>query len=317
MTKLLYVSHRLVEQCGVREFGRQHAAAIDGSAMYDLVFCEVNSAVEYFEYADLVQPDVTFFNYMPQLMPWLADRDGKRELGGGKRVVVQHLYSEATVSSIMDGYGGLFDAMVCLDPSLNTGDPRVFAQHRPIPRTVPHGELSDRTSIGSFGFGMPHKNFPLIAREINRCFDDAVFNLHMTVGGFAGDYSAGILAECQAEITKPGIELVHTSQYLNKNEVIHALSRNHINALFYELNQESPGISSSLDFLVAARRPVLLSDCALFRHVQYQGSRFPETDFAWIMEHYIEMTAQAELTYTFQSGWLRADTEKMLRVLLP
>lgn len=314
MKKVLYVNHGIAEACGVRDFGLRHADALRGSDLYELHYIEPSDAESYSRSYDEVQPDVVMFNYMELVLPWVNSREVL--VRPAKRVVVQHLFEEATASAIMDSYGNRFNYMVCLDPTLRTSDRRIFPMHRPIPASPEMVELPlTHVSVGSFGFGLPHKQFPLIMREINASFDNAVFNLHMTVGHFTGDHTDGILAACRAEITKPGITLNHTSDYRPEAQIVEALSRNHINALFYSLDQTSAGQSSSLDYLIAAKRPILLTECPLFDHVD-TGARYPQGSMKAIMADYDSALRSAELLYEEHSGMLRSDTERMLERIL-
>ena len=316
MITVLYVNHGLANQCGVRDFGIRHHAVMAQTKKFCVHYAEVDSWETYLAAYSLCQPDTVIFNYMAIVMPWLDDR--VRTLPA-VRVVVQHLYDPKSVTAIMESYKGLFDYMVCLDPDLTSPDHRIFFCGRPIHTfDVPKLKLptgKNPVQIGSFGFGMPHKQFPLIMREINRCFDHAVFNLHMTVGDFVGDYSPGILSACLAEITKPGIKLNHTSEYLDEADIIEKLSRNHMNALFYSLPPDNAGRSSSLDYMIAAQRPVLVTDCGSFKHA-YNGTYvYPHVSFDTIAGNYQWCASASVDLYERNVGRLLHDTEKMLEAV--
>jgi len=308
---VLYVNHGLGSHCGVYDFGKRHFNAISLDKNNNYVYLDANSIEEYLSVANEVSPDAVLFNYMQPLMPWL---DMRARQVPAKTYVVQHLYDPGSVVHTLNQYGSLFDYMVCLDPSLSVPNDRIFALGRPIPRIdkVKDKPLKGEISIGSFGFGLPHKQFHLIMREINRCFDEAVFNLHMTVGDFTGDYSEVIIDACQAEITKPGIRLNHTSDYLPEDAVVEMLSNNHMNALFYALPPDNAGLSSSIDYMIAAQRPTLVTNCASFKHV-YNGTYvYPEVSFDTIAGNYEWCQRASYDMYTRHFGKVIFDTVSML-----
>lgn len=315
MKRVLFINHGLGNHCGVHSYGERYFESIRCSEKLDVLYAEPTSFQEYSQIVDGFQPDVTFFNYMSFLLPWVEEL--RHHTWREKRVVMQHLYDPQSVGPIMDSYRGLFDYMIILDPSLVSPDPRVFAVGRPIPlNVVAPRELGTHVEIGSFGFGMPHKQFHLIAREINSCFDDATFNLHMTVGDFTGDYSQGIIESVEAELTKPGVNLNWTSNYLTDDEIVDKMSQNDMNALFYALPPDNAGLSSAADYMVAAQRPLLVSDCASFKHVHYGTYQWPSVTFSdiagnwnWCQNHSFEL-------YERMVGKLQADVENMIERIL-
>jgi hypothetical protein len=311
---LLYINHGLGTRCGVHAYGRRHFRVISESSNFTAVYRECNSLAEFWACHDEVAPDVVFVNYMPVVMPWLVPTS-PRPLT--PMVVVQHFFDQGSASNALSGYGGLFDYMVCLDPSLVPDNPKVFAHARPVLRAkVDRNSLSDPIRIGSFGFALPHKQFHIVVQEANRCFDSALVNLHLTVGDFTGDYVSSVLGDCLAQVTKPGIDVHHSWDYLSDEAMISRLSENHINALFYDFPAGSAGLSSAIDYLISAQRPVLITDCTLFRHVRNQFPLFPAVTFSDIADDYDRYQEDAFNTYVAHSTQLLFDTEATLEKIL-
>lgn len=311
--KILYVNHGLGTQCGVYDFGKRQFNHLTKSSLFESAYEECNSADDYANAYVKHQPDVVFFNYMPIVMPWISV--GAVSHLPAKRVVVQHLFDPTTVVGIMNSYSGIFDYMICNDPTLDVSDKRIFA----VGRTIQENNFTNKdrnqneVSIGSFGFGLPHKNFHLIMKEINKHFDNAVFNLHMTVGSFTGDYTEQLLESIKAEITKPNIRLNHTHDYRTEDEIIEMLSQNDINALFYEMHPSNAGISSSADYLLASGKPMLLTNCPLFKHIDSSVSRYPEVNFKLIMDNYEKYSHDALIIRSKYSGQFIKDIEQMIK----
>lgn len=173
--------------------------------------------------------------------------------------------------------------------------------------------------IGSFGFALPHKQIPLIMREINKSFDNACFNLHMTEAHFAPGYTESILNQVMNEITKPDIKVNHSSGFITDREVVTHLSKNHVNALFYDLPPQSVGRSSSLDYMIAAKRPILTTHCdsfAVSNALQVTPLRYPDMSLSDICSYkYEKFQHEAELLYESCSGELLQETEEFIRSL--
>lgn len=317
MTSVLYVNHGLAKACGVQDFGRRHANALRGGT-FDLDYVEIDSVEAYAEAHARHAPDVVLFNFMPAVLGWAED-PRVRELPG-VRVAVQHLYSARTLTDIADRYAhrGSFEYVVVLDPTVVTGDRRVRPMHRAIPhhrpaRRDPFGPVR----IGTFGFAAPHKRLDLLARLVNAAFDEAELCVHAPVGHFLGDYTPAVRASVEAELTKPGVVLRWASDFVSETEVVDRLGQNDVNAFLYELNQDEPGVSSSLDYAVAAERPLLLSDCALFSYADPFAYRTPGDNLEdMVKNRYDEATARARALLDREAGRLLRDMEQFLEEVL-
>jgi hypothetical protein len=94
---------------------------------------------------------------------------------------------------------------------------------------------------------------------------------------------------------KPEIGLEVSTEFLERETMLFWLSMNDINCFYYD-NQPGRGVSSVLDFAVAALKPIGVSNSNMFRHVTHErqilldentipeiiefGSR-PVTQFYW------------------------------------
>ena len=94
------------------------------------------------------------------------------------------------------------------------------------------------------------------------------------------------------------------------------LASNDINALFYELPPSNAGISSSADYLIASGKPMLLSDCALFRHIDESVPRYPNINFADIVNSYDTFSNNAIDLKNKYANLFIDDIEKMIKEIL-
>lgn len=312
MSKVLIVNHAKGYRCGVHDYGVRFFEGIRESTAHEVWYTDADSLDDYLALCESLDIDVAFFNWMSFLMPW-ADEGIRR--ARAIPVVLQHLYDDASLPAIMSSYRQ-FDRMAVLDPSVAVSDPRIHVLGRPIPRhTVAPRALGEHVQIGSMGFGLGHKGFDTIAREVNRCFDHATFNLHMTVGDFTGNYADQIIASVEAELTKPDVTLNWTPDYVPDSVLVERLAGNDMNALFYTLPPDMVGRSSAVDYMVAAQRPLLLTDCASFQHVHHGTYQYPTVSFdtiagnwEWCQNHSFEL-------YERQAGQLLPTFDKMMEAL--
>lgn len=315
---ILFVNHGIDPRCGVHNFGVRYFNSVKESK-FDIKYVECNSLEQFIGLRDILNPSAVIINYMPATMPWVNHQVRKP---GMVTISLHHLYDSLNVSSVMAQYSGIFDHMIILDPAVKTSDPKIHALSRPIPLSPERNrDLHDPIKVGTFGFALPHKQIPLIAREVNRCFDNAVIRLHMTEAFFNGAngapvHSPAILSACQAEITKPGISIVHSDQFLDDNEVVDILADNDINALFYDLPPSNIGRSSSLDFMIAARRPILTTMSNSFEHA-FGGLAFlGQTSFADIVFDYDHYLEKADELYESMQSDLLSETDSLLEAIL-
>lgn len=314
---VLYVNHGISDHCGVHSFGVRHYEAIKGITSDQIVYVEINSAEEYFRACKEHQPWAVFFNYMPIVLPWVSSAITSYPC---IRICVQHLYDANTIDSLVHQHGGLFQHYVVLDPTVHPSVPTIHAMGRPIPdppASWKKKRLDTPVQVGTFGFALPHKQIPLIMREINKSFDSACFNLHMTEAHFAPGYMDSILQQVRSEITKPGITVNHTYNFLRDEEVVEMLSNNHVNALFYDLPPQMVGRSSSLDYMIAAKRPILTTHCdsfAVSNASQITALRYPDMTFSDIFSSiYDQLQDEAERLYEMCASSLTDETEEFLR----
>lgn len=312
MTKILYVNHGHGDRCGVWNYGYRHFQALHNDENYTFVYVDVCSEADFDAAFALHQPDAVIFNYVHIVMSWVGPQLSRYHV---PKFTMQHNYQQSSLEAIHNGYHDIFNYMIVLDPTITPIPGKVFVLSRPFPEYTPTKtfEPEGEINIGSFGFALPHKQFPLLMREINSCFDNAVLNLHMTEGRFAAGYTPSILDAINAEITKPGIRLNHTSDYVSEDEVVERLAQNHINALFYSWPPDNAGLSSSTDFMMAAQRPMLLSDCAMFNHVRRGSFQYPNVTFTDILGDFRNCELEAKMLYDRSRGQLDTETKDMLR----
>lgn len=261
--KILFINHHKA-QCGVYEFGRNIGDALKKSAL-DFVYCESGSASEFEQIAKQASPDAIIYNYHPATMHWLnagVTRSIKCPQIGIIHEVTQTLADRADNS--------LFNFHIAHDPTLLLKNPIVFKVGRLIPPYERRVDEPTITTIGSFGFGTDGKGFDKIVAFVEHEFDEAVIRFNIpfaTFGDTDGSNARRIADECRSAITKPGIRLEITHDYLDQAEVLDFLAHNTINVFLYEDRGLPRGLSSATDLALASGRPIAVSPSAMFRHL--------------------------------------------------
>jgi hypothetical protein len=301
MITVLYVNHAHSEVCGVHDMGRRHARIIASADDIDLDYVEINSMHAYDQAMAARDYDVAIINFMPGIMPWVNDAIKRHS---AVRIAVIHNYQHDTIEQVAAQHHRVFDFVLALDPTLETTNPWVLTTDRPLPSTVPLALLADHPiRVGTFGFAFPHKNFPAVATEIADTLDEAVFDLHMPEAFFNGAngaqlYSDGILAAVKHALRdKPGIEIHYTNDHLSPEALVARLADNHVNCLFYVPGQHNAGLSSALDYLIAARRPIMVTDCAMFAHYSEAVAIYPQVRLREVLDAQAHWSAAVTRTY--------------------
>lgn len=271
---VLVVNHAHTTVCGIHDLGRRvydRLAAVDPGVGY------IDADGE----AWLPAADVTLFNYRADLMPWVVPMLPKI---AGVKAAILHNYELGNVyqrAAELVAVG--FDRVVVLEPGV-LSLAGVAGAGRMLPAraegVVPPSDGVLR--IGSFGFAFPHKRFELVAalvREMALPAGSVVYRLHTPEAYFNGVeggplYAPGIHDACAAVL--PASMFEHTVDHRSDAEVVEWLAGNHVNCLLYTPGQPDAGLSSALDFLIAARRPILVSDAAMFRHGGDAVAQWPD-----------------------------------------
>lgn len=285
---VLVVDHGQSTRCGIRDLGVRMAARLGA------VHVDCNSADEYDAAVAEHAPDAIIVNYRPDLMPWWRPT-------ATVEFAVLHNYSLSTVDARAAQLLQGFDHVLVLDPTVHPTDPRVHAVGRPLPPAPTRFDIpSHYHRIGSFGFAFPHKGFADVAAEV-ATIPDAVYALHMPEAHFNGAngaplYTDGILADVESRLD--GHELKFSNDELTPQQLVDWLARNTVNCLLYAPGQPDAGLSSALDYLITAGRPIMVSSAEMFAAARGHAAVWPDVRLAEMLDdfdHWRKETAELVL----------------------
>jgi SAM-dependent methyltransferase len=284
--KILFVSHRKA-QCGVYEFGKNITNILSDSKKYDFIRVECSSLGELKDAINKNNPSAIIYNYIPPVLPWIATRVAKifyRNNIKSIEITQVGIIHEVTqrVADLATGYrkkfifgrtkrlyNSLFDFYIAPDPTLFLRNDLVYKTGRLIQPYQNIFPIPQKTTIGSFGFATRGKGFERIVQLVQQEFDEAIIKFNIPAADFGdrnGANAKDVAERCRTMITKPGIELVISHDFLDNKAILDFLAKNTINVFLYE-DMGDRGLSSVIDMAMAVQRPIAVSDSVMFRHI--------------------------------------------------
>ncbi len=312
MKKILYINHGFTKKCGVYDLGYRHFNSLNLSKKYIFKYVEICSHDEYIKKINEESPDAIFLNWMPNLFDFL---NNKTKLKDKKIYCIPHLiakFNEKEYKNFYQNYKNMFDYIIMLDPS-STDIDGFFKTDRPLINfESKHREKNSIPNIGSFGFAFDHKKFDLIVKKTNEEFDEAVLNFYISEAFFNDNHERlnSIIDSCFKQIKKTNIKLNINTNFLSYEELLINLNKNDINCLFYQDNL-SVGVSSALDYLLSAQKPIMLSNSQMFRSYSNMIPKFNES-LKDIYDNYEKNLNNIENIYLNSINNILLDTEKIL-----
>jgi hypothetical protein len=250
--KVLFVNQGL-SQCGVYQFGKNTAFILSKfQDLHQFDYIETDNQIDISEDYQAV-----ILNHHPCTMGWLSNDFFQKDIHYS---VIMH---DTRVS---------FPKAVILhpDPTFTNCYPD-YRVGRPIVDFGITPKKTDGVVIGSFGFGFDHKGFEEILHRTNEEFDEAKIRIHIpfnTKVDPAGHYALRMSRKLHKIPLKDGIKLEVTHDYKNEEELVKWLSENSINIFLYKNTDKiSAGCSSTTDWAIAAKKPLMVSTDPMFRHI--------------------------------------------------
>ncbi len=262
---ILYVNHKEKKRCGVYQFGYHIGQALQKSAKYDFRYIECESEQEFRGIYKEEKPDMVIYNYHDTTSPWITPTFTKTinvPQIGTIHEITQEVADKATQT--------LFDGYIAPDATLVLSNPIIFKTGRLVLPYQNKFEIKETIpTIGSFGFGLEGKGFEKLILKVQEEFDEAIIKLHIPFSDFMdadGAKANTIAAHCQKLVTKQGIQLEITHDFLSTKDLQDFLAKNTLNAFFYD-EHKNRGLSSVIDFALSVNRPIALTKSLMFRHL--------------------------------------------------
>lgn len=255
---ILFVNHRQ-KTCGVHQFGHRLFSPALKSQRYACYYIDIDNVDEFYYWRDYLDPKIVVYNYYNgATMPWMSPHVVNEQRQRFKQLCVFH---EVNIWHMG------FDALIHQDPT-NT-DTKFINISRPIPDYEPVHWHCDIPVIGSFGFGLGGKGFTRIVDYVKRDFDRAIIRFNIPFAAFGDNEGVGArnwAASCREHLgDAANIQLKITHDLLPENDLLDWLAMNTLNCFLYDTNH-GRGISGTLDYALAANKPIAITRSEQFRH---------------------------------------------------
>jgi len=255
-----------IRNCGIHTYASCVYEILQKSSRYNFLFFEVNTAEEMLAMANQHQVSAVVYNWHPAIMPWCTGNFTRQMQQFAQFLIAGHeLYQESEQFDNIRAY-------LTIDPTLparHNSFPgiRPITYYDNIQYHAPQGPLK----IGTSGFGHQKKGFTRLAQILNEQFpqEPVELNVHFSVGHFVdqtGNAARQSVAEAAGNLNS-NIKLNVTHQFFEKPQLIQWLNNNDINVYCYDY-YHGPGVSSSIDKAIAARKPFAVNDSNYFKHVR-------------------------------------------------
>lgn len=273
----LFINHQ-TERCGVYQMGRRIGLALsDAKVAHYLETWDLGTAIQV---TQIHRPAVVIYNWHPSTLPWAPEVI--RRFPEAKHVGLIHEIAPDAASVGSE----IFDYRMVCDPDFPVDGRTVFRSVRHVPRSdVPEAHSvggvfdlrpDETLTIGSFGFGVGGKLFATVVHAVGAEFPGATVRLRIpsaAYGDDGGDLARRHAASARAvSVGDVRVEVSH--DFLGEDDLVRWLAGNHMNVFFYEPNG-GRGISSVIDYAIAARRPIAINDSQMFRHVHRTLGAYP------------------------------------------
>lgn len=268
--KVLFVNNK-EKRCGVNQFGFRTGQALLKYGKHEYHYIEADTSQEFHQAYNALSADCCIFNFHPQTMGWYDEINPSI-----KKAAIMHELGFALKNSNFYEALARYENIIWPDPTwtdhlyaepYDRNSNKIFTVGRQIPEYNP-GPAPEELTIGSFGFVYGGKNFIKIIEQVQSEFDSAKIRLHIPAGAHAdtqGSDAQLLIEQCKS-IIKPNFTLEFSTEFLDEPALLDWLSKNTLNAFFYDYNY-GRGITSAVDYALAVKRPIMVTDSFMMRHL--------------------------------------------------
>lgn len=266
---VLFLNHK-IQQCGVYQYGYRVYNILKKSSSNNYYYEEIENIDEYERIIKIIEPNVVIFNYHVATMPWLRNINLQTKI---RNIIIPH---ESTINN----------SDIILTPESDGESNNIYNLPRPIYENIEeilnsynieNTKLKDfinykeeNTPIfGSFGFGFRNKGFDKIINIINDNYDKAIIKLIITSAFFDENRDRiphEISQLCYEINKKPNIKVMIYNEFVSNEEILIFLSSNTANIFLYDYMM-GRGASSAIDYAISVKKPFVISDSFMFRHI--------------------------------------------------
>lgn len=258
MSVILYVNSR-EPSCGVHQWGKRTMEAGMKSTNYVSYYIDIDRREELQHWINELNPAAVVYNYYPGTMPWLdaslinSYRHRCKQLG---------IFHEVPI----DALG--FDLMLHQDPTNEDGKYANLSRQIPTYGLAPY--MPGDIIISSFGFGLGGKGFTRLVQVADDACPGSIIRLNIPFAAFGDSTGTGARkwADDCRQLLGPNsaTQLQITHELWPEEQLVRWISESTVNCFFYDENY-GRGLSGTLDYALAARRPIAITKSWQFKHL--------------------------------------------------
>jgi hypothetical protein len=241
---LLFINS-VEKQCGVYQYGIRLFNQLSRTDIFE--YAEIGSLNDLINHLNTKRYDACILNYHSALFGWW-----------NQPIKTFYIYHEGCLQ-IEPKY------VLNTDPDCQMG--------LGIPRPLYQGNITEikneGLTFGSFGFGFENKGFERIITTVQYQYDNATIKLLIPFARFGdenGEQARRVGDKCKSLVTKPGIKLEISHNFLSDKELVNFLASNDMNIFLYDY-MPGRGCSSVIDYALTANKPIAISNSLMFRHI--------------------------------------------------
>ena len=281
--RFLFVSYSAIN-CGVNQFGQNVFRALtDPEGDREWGYAPVSTQEQLDTAIASFKPDVTIYNWHGATLGMICHPENARR-HPCVNIGLMHELSPAEAAALPRRY---FHGYMVADPSF----PRDLKAVKVLPRCLPRCEQKvpiaspDRPWFGCFGFAVSSKGWERLPEIVSASYPEALIRLHIPDNWAIdpmGDLARTLVkyVACKAP---QGIEVDSTHYLLPPHTLLKWLAMNTANIFPYHPYPHS-GISSSVDWAIAAGRPIAITRSGLFKHLHHLPILLEERSLKEIVE---------------------------------
>jgi hypothetical protein len=272
--------------CGVFQYGETVAAALGIASVPIATLDEADRAIEQ------AQPDIVIWNWHGATLGRIVHPGNKRRyVKAVKQICLLHEFNqESAAERDMIRDCTFFDCFIFPDPSCQFTAPNFHICGRALlPYENPY-PMPEIPTIGSFGFGVSIKGYERLIEFVEHSYDEAIIRLHIPANWAVdsqGAIAKGIGVFVREKLTKPGVSVETSHDWLTAEGLMDWCGRLTAICLPYH-PVANYGLSSSVDFALAAKRPLAVTRCGLFRHLHHLPILLEDRYLRWIVDDGVE-----------------------------
>lgn len=276
-----------VKNCGIHTFASCMHEILQTSTKYKFHFFEVNTAEEMLSLVDTHNVSSVIYNWHPGTSPWCTPEFTKSMTKFNQFLIKGHeLYNQQREFDNIK-------AFITVDPTLPQTE-NSYPGIRPIAYydDIQYSPPSKVIKIGTSGFGHYKKGLNKLVDMVNSQFkgEEVELNIHFSIGQFV-DPSGGAAKQAIYSALAGGlnenVKLNVCHDFFDKQSLIKWLNNNDINIYCYDY-YDGPGVSSSVDKALAAKKPMGINDSNYFKHIRKDSIDVNKTPIKEIISAGIE-----------------------------